>query len=81
MLVAEVVSSATSAIPVVLAADTDANFDAIYVGTTGDVVVITAQNQTVTFKTVPVGMLPIRVRQIKSTVNGTTAANLVGLSW
>lgn len=81
MLADFTIASATSAIAISLAADTDANFDAIYVGTTGDVIVITASNQTVTFKTVPVGMLPVRVRQVKSTANGTTAANLVGLNW
>lgn len=52
----------------------------IYVGSGGDIVVLTASSQTpVTFRNVLAGcVLDLRVRVVKST--GTTAADLVGLA-
>jgi hypothetical protein len=50
---------------------------ALYVGVSGDVVVIMAGGQTVTLKAVPVGYLPVRVSRVKAT--NTTATNLVAL--
>jgi hypothetical protein len=50
---------------------------ALYVGGTGDVVVKTINDETVTFKAVPVGtFLPIRVKQVSGT---STATYIVGL--
>lgn len=50
---------------------------ALYVGVAGDVVIITVNNETVTFKAHPVGVLSGRVRRVKST--GTTATNILAL--
>ena len=50
---------------------------AIYIGTTGDVAVRMADGQSVTFKTVPVGVFPIQVDMVKSTA--TTAAEMFAL--
>ncbi|MEB3214043.1 MAG: hypothetical protein VKL39_22030 [Leptolyngbyaceae bacterium] len=50
---------------------------AIYIGTTGDVAVRMADGQTITFKTVPVGILPVQVDKVLST--GTTAAEMIAL--
>lgn len=50
---------------------------ALYVGVSGDIVAIMAGGQTVTFKSVPVGLLQIRASRIKAT--GTTATNIVAL--
>lgn len=49
----------------------------LYIGTTGDVAVRTARGQTITFKTVPVGVLPVCVDQVLNT--GTTAAEIIAL--
>lgn len=58
---------------------------ALYIGVTGDVVVVTVGDQTnggqgtaVTFKVHPVGYMPVQVRRVLST--GTTATNIVALS-
>lgn len=55
---------------------------ALYVGVTGDVVVVMRDDAiatAVTFKAVPAGtVLPIRARQVMST--GTTATNILSLS-
>ena len=52
--------------------------NALFVGTSGDVTVVTEAGTTVTFKNVPTGsILPVRVSQVKST--GTTASDIVGL--
>lgn len=54
--------------------------DAIYVGVAGDITVIDHRGgSAITFKAVPVGIFPIRVKVIKST--GTTATNLTLLSY
>lgn len=51
---------------------------AIYVGSTGDVTVITEMGTTTTFKSVPTGeTIWCRVRLVKAT--DTTATDLVGL--
>lgn len=51
---------------------------ALYVGTTGDVTLITAGGDTVTFPTVPAGaILPVLTTRVKSTL--TTASNIVAL--
>lgn len=51
---------------------------ALYVGGSGDVVVVMRGGQTVTFRAAAAGStLPIRVKQVRAT--GTTATNLVGL--
>ncbi len=50
----------------------------VWVGGTGNVVVITSRGDTVTFTGVPAGtLLPVAVRQVKSTL--TTATNMVAL--
>ena len=50
---------------------------ALYIGTTGNLVVITAGGDTVTFNAVPVGILPVSVTRVKAT--STTASNIVAL--
>lgn len=53
---------------------------ALYVGVTGDVVVLPVENadgSTVTFKAHPVGYMPVQVRRVLST--GTTATNILAL--
>lgn len=55
------------------------NFSAVYVGGGGDVSVVTAGGDTVTFAGVQAGtILPVQISRVRST--GTTATNLVGLS-
>lgn len=56
---------------------------ALYIGSTGDVVVVTAGDNgnslagtAVTFKSVPVGWFPVQVRRVTT---ATTASNIVGL--
>ena len=50
----------------------------IYVGTTGDVVVVTNDGTAVTFSNVPAGLiLPVRAIRVNST--DTSASDLVGL--
>lgn len=51
---------------------------ALYIGVTGDVKVNMVGGEAgITFKAVPVGVLPIRATLVAST--GTTATNIVGL--
>lgn len=50
---------------------------ALYVGTTGNVAVRMGDGMTITFSTVPVGILPIQVDMVLST--GTTASNIIAL--
>lgn len=50
----------------------------IYVGTTGNVVVVFDDASTVTFTSVPAGMI-LPVRAIRVNATSTTASNLVGL--
>jgi len=49
---------------------------ALYVGTQGNLKVVTVQEDTVTFVGIQ-GILPVRVKQIYST--GTTASDVIGL--
>ena len=50
----------------------------IWVGTTGDLAVVTVGGSTATFKNVPVGLFAaVRVARVLAT--GTTASNLVGV--
>lgn len=58
--------------------DTDLQFyEAIYVGGTGNLTVITLDGDTVTFTAVPVGeIIPVRTKVVRATA--TTATNLVG---
>ena len=61
-------------------ADTDLSRDmrALYIGTGGNLTVVTSGGDTVTFNSVLSGtILPVRVIQVKST--GTTATQIVGL--
>lgn len=51
---------------------------ALYIGVSGDVAVVMQDGTTLTFKAVPVGLLPIRVKIVKST--GTTATDIVALT-
>ena len=54
-------------------------FDAVYVGGTGDLVVKTPQNNTLTFSAVPAGsIIPIRCNRVMA---ATTATLLVGLTY
>jgi len=46
---------------------------AICVGVTGDITAVMGNNDNVVFKAVPVGILPIRVTQCKSTLGGASA--------
>lgn len=50
---------------------------ALYIGVTGNIAVRMADGMTVTFNSVPVGMLPIQVDQVLAT--GTTALNLLAI--
>jgi hypothetical protein len=53
------------------------DFFGLYVGTGGDVAVVTAKGNAVTFSSVPGGtIIPLRITQVKST--GTTATSIVG---
>jgi hypothetical protein len=52
--------------------------DALYIGTTGDLSVITIGGDTVTFANVPAGMvLPVSVLRVKAT--NTTASDIVAI--
>ncbi len=54
-------ASACDAFAITESDTTVVNFDALYVGTTGDVVVLTGKGSTTTFPTVPAGtILPSR---------------------
>jgi hypothetical protein len=54
------------------------NIRALYVGTPGNLVVITSKGETVTFTNVQGGsVLPIRVRQVVG--SGTTAGSILAL--
>lgn len=52
---------------------------ALYIGVSGDVVVVTRRRAaSVTFKSVPIGILPVQCVQVLST--GTTATNILALT-
>lgn len=50
---------------------------ALWIGTTGDVAVTMAHGSTITYKNVPVGVLPVQVTQVLET--GTTASDIVAM--
>ncbi len=50
---------------------------AIYVGTSGDITLLTANDQVVLFANAPVGILPVLCKRVNST--GTDASDLVAL--
>jgi len=51
---------------------------ALYVGGTGDVALVTTDGSSLTFSSVPAGvLLPIQCKQVTST--GTTATNIIAL--
>ena len=51
--------------------------NALYIGVTGDVKLTTWAGNDVTFKAVPVGILPVGATRVWST--GTTATNIIAL--
>ena len=50
---------------------------ALYIGGTGDVKVDTTGGDTVTFKAVPIGFMPVRVSRVHAT--GTTATEIIAV--
>lgn len=50
---------------------------AIYVGVSGDVTCLNALGTAITFKAVPVGILPVQTSRVNAT--NTTATNMVAL--
>jgi hypothetical protein len=56
----------------------DHNARGLYIGSGGDVVVLTGGGNTITFKSVPTGtILPVFAYRVKQT--GTTASSIIGL--
>lgn len=79
---ANVMASARKGTAINLAADTPGDFRALYIGTTGNVVVDLYEGGTaITFASVPIGFFPVHVTKVYSAANGTTASNIVGLDW
>lgn len=73
-----VIAPAADAFPITPSNTAYLRATALYVGTGGDVAVVTEANSTVTFANVPDGsVLPVRVKQVLST--GTTASDILGL--
>lgn len=68
---------AANAVAVTPSNSTELTFLALYVGTTGDVAIVTANGQTLTFTAVPVGFFPVAGTKVMST--GTTAAAIIAL--
>mgnify|MGYP003135570654 FL=1 len=58
-------------------ADDANNGCVLYVGSTGDLKVVTIAGQTVTFKSVPVGFFPVQVKKVFST--GSSAGDIIAL--
>jgi len=50
---------------------------ALYIGSSGDLSIVTAGGTTLTFRNVPIGLLPIRVSRMRAT--GTTASDIVAV--
>lgn len=50
---------------------------ALYVGTTGNITLVTPEGDTVLFSNVPVGFFPVQTARVNSTA--TTASNIVAL--
>ena len=57
--------------------DLTASSRALYIGTSGDVKVTTVGGETVTFASVPVGVLPVRVQRVWAT--GTDASDIIAI--
>lgn len=76
-------ASAATAVAIDLAADTvGVQFQGLYVGVAGNIVVDTlGGSKSVTFANVPVGFFPVACSKVYSSANGTTASSLVGLAW
>jgi hypothetical protein len=55
----------------------DAGSAILYIGTSGNLSVITEGGQTVLFRNVPVGFFPVSVKTVRST--DTTATNILAL--
>lgn len=76
-----IASQARAATAVTPSDSTEVNAKALYIGVTGDVVILPANatdtSQTVTFKAHPVGYMPVQVRRVMA---ATTATNIVALS-
>lgn len=70
--------TATRAVAVTPSDTGEHNCTALYIGVSGDVAVVTAAGNAVTFKAAPVGILPVQVSRVKST--GTTATDILALS-
>lgn len=68
---------AANAVAVTPSNSTVLSFLALYIGTTGDVAIVSANGQTVTFSSVAVGFFPVAGTKVLST--GTTASNIVAL--
>lgn len=56
---------------------TEGTCRSLYIGVTGDVVVLFDSGNAITFKDVPVGILPVRAKRVNST--NTTATDIVAL--
>lgn len=53
----------------------------LWVGTAGDISIVTPKGDSITYKNVPVGMWAMPCTSIKSTANGTAAADIVAGAW
>lgn len=74
------ISSANDAVPVDVSTDNQilpGTCRNLYVGTAGDIALVTAKGSTVTFASVPVGVLPVQATQINN--SGTTASGILAL--
>lgn len=58
-------------------ADDANNGCVLYIGSTGDLKVVTIAGQTVTFKSVPVGFFPVQVKKVFKT--GSNAGDIIAL--
>jgi len=58
---------------------TEYKFDALYIGVSGDVTIEMLDGTSILFKSVPIGMFP--VKGIGVDAIGTTATSIVGLRW
>jgi hypothetical protein len=75
-----VTASARQAISIAPASgDVNTRFNALYVGSTGNLDVTTIAGSRVTFMNVPVGFFPVAVSTVHQAA--TTAGNLIGLTW
>ncbi|MBT8450048.1 MAG: hypothetical protein KJO69_10180 [Gammaproteobacteria bacterium] len=82
----DIVAGFKTAEAVVLTSDftvtiNNGNAHGIWVGATGDIVLVTPNGETVTYQNVPVGQWSFPCTEVKSTANGTTASDLVVGAW